>query len=181
VWANRSMWLEIKEPVPRTVVCFSPKRRILGRLGMKMVSVFFGIPETNFKIFRSDSLLTVFFEKRNRFLDFSIGIGIGIGVVFYRLFPSVTVLSEITGFVSQNFPELCFENFWKIVSRNFSELCFRFFGFFHNVIFRIAYRSLDKDYLFLYFLDALRFFWMDCVGRQLGPPFFMHMLCTSNI
>jgi hypothetical protein len=27
--------------------------------------------------------------------------------------------------------------------------------------------SLDKDYLFLYFLDALRFFGIDGVGRHL--------------
>jgi hypothetical protein len=36
------------------------------------------------------------------------------------------------------------------------------------VIFRIACTSLDKDYVFLYFLDTLRFFGIDGVGRQLG-------------
>jgi hypothetical protein len=35
------------------------------------------------------------------------------------------------------------------------------------VIFCIACTSLDKDYLFLYFLNALRFFRIDGVGRQL--------------
>jgi hypothetical protein len=36
------------------------------------------------------------------------------------------------------------------------------------VILRIAFTSLDKDYLFLYFLDALRFFGIDGVRRELG-------------
>jgi hypothetical protein len=58
------------------------------------------------------------FRKRNRFSEFSIGIGIGIGVVFYRPFPSVTgFLSEITGFVSRNFPELCLGIFRNCVSK----------------------------------------------------------------
>jgi hypothetical protein len=59
------------------------------------------------------------FRKRNRFLEFSIGIGIGIGVVFYRPF------SSVTGF-SRKLPDLClriFRNcvseFFGIVSRNF--------------------------------------------------------------
>jgi hypothetical protein len=68
--------------------------------------------------------------------------------IFYRnrrgVLPTISFgyrfLSEITGFVSRNFSELCF-------------------GIFQHVIFRIACTSLDKDYLFLYFLDALRFFW----------------------
>jgi hypothetical protein len=80
---------------------------------MKMVSEFFGILETDFEIFRSDSLITVFFRKR--------------------------FLSEITRFMSRNFSELCL-------------------GIFQHVIFRIACTSLVKDYLFLYFLNALRFF-----------------------
>jgi hypothetical protein len=32
-------------------------------LGMKTVSEFFGIPEIDFEIFRSDSPVTAFFEK----------------------------------------------------------------------------------------------------------------------
>jgi len=87
------------------------------------------------------------FRKRNRFSEFSIGIGIGIGVVFYRPFPSVT------GFC-RKLPD-CVSEFSGIVSLNFSELCLEIF---QHVIFRIACTSLDKDYLFLYFLDALRFF-----------------------
>jgi hypothetical protein len=59
---------------------------------MKSVPEFFGIPETYFEIFRSE---------RNRFSEFFIGIGIS--VMFYRPLLSVT---EITGFVSRNFPEL---------------------------------------------------------------------------
>jgi hypothetical protein len=110
---------------------------------MKTVSEFFGIPETDFENFRSDSSVTVFFEN-------------GIGFRNRRgVLPTVSFgyrfLSEITGFISRNFPELCLGIF-----RNcFSE----FFGIFQQVIFRIACTSLDKDYLFLYFLDALRFFW----------------------
>jgi hypothetical protein len=65
-------------------------------------------------------------------------------VVFYRPFPSVT------GFC-RNFPELCLVIFQNCVSD--------FFGIFQHVIFRIVCTSLDKDYLFLYFLDTLRFFW----------------------
>jgi hypothetical protein len=72
--------------------------------------------------------------------------------MFYRLFPSVTgFLTEITGFVSRNFPELCFGIFRNCVSE--------FFGIFCT--------SRDKYYLFLYFFDALRFFGIDGVGRQL--------------
>jgi hypothetical protein len=104
---------------------------------MKTVSEFFGIPETGFEIFRSDSSVTVFFQKRNRFSEFSIGISIGIGVVFYRPFPSVT------GFC-RKLPDLClriFRNciseFFEIVYQNFSELCLRFFGIFQHVIFRM--------------------------------------------
>jgi hypothetical protein len=74
---------------------------------MKRVSEFFGIPETDFEIFRSDSPVNDIFRKRNRFFEFSIGIG----VVFYRPFTSVTgfvgnyriCLSEFTGIVSRNF------------------------------------------------------------------------------
>jgi hypothetical protein len=77
---------------------------------MKTVSKFFGIPETGFKFFRSDSPVTVFFEN-----------GIGFGI-FYRnrrgVLPTISFgyrfLSEITGFMSRNFPELClviFQNF----------------------------------------------------------------------
>jgi hypothetical protein len=94
-----------------------------------------------FRIFSIGFTGNGIFRKRNRFSEFSIGID----VVLYRPFPSVT------GFC-QKLPELCL----GIVSRNFSELCL---GIFQHVIFRIAYTSLDKDYIFLYFLDALRFFW----------------------
>jgi hypothetical protein len=83
---------------------------------MKTVSEFFGIPETDFKFFRSDSPVTVFFEN-----------GIGFGI-FYRnryrnrrgVLPTISFgyrfLSEITGFVSRNFSELCLEIFRNCVS-----------------------------------------------------------------
>jgi hypothetical protein len=83
------------------------------------------------------------FRKQNRFSEFSIGIGIGIGVVFYRLFRSVTDFCR-------NFLDLCLRIFRNCVSE--------FFEIFQHVIFRIACTSLDKDYLFLYFLDTFRFF-----------------------
>jgi hypothetical protein len=41
-----------------------------AEVGMKTVSKFFGIPETNFEIFRSDSPVTVFFENRIGFRNF---------------------------------------------------------------------------------------------------------------
>jgi hypothetical protein len=89
------------------------------------------------------------FRKRNRFSEFSIGIGIRIGVVFYRPFPSVTV------FVGNY--RICVSEISGIVSRNFFGFFFRNFSAFD--FFRIACTFLDKDYFFLYFLDALRFFW----------------------
>jgi hypothetical protein len=77
---------------------------------MKKVSEFFGIPETDFEIFRSDSPVTVFFDS------------IGIDVVFYRPFPSVT------GFC-RKLPDLCLGIFRNCVSENFSEFsCMCFFS-----------------------------------------------------
>jgi hypothetical protein len=96
-------------------------------------------------------------------------------VVFYRPFPSVAG-------ICRKLPDLCLGVFRNCVSeffRNFPACDF----------FRIACTSLDKDYLFLYFLDALRFFdrwcWKaveinDLVSRM-NPPFSMRMLCISNI
>jgi hypothetical protein len=124
----------------------------LAKVGMKTVSEFFGIPKTDFKIFSIRFVGNGIFRKQNRFSEFSIGISIVISVVFYRPFPSVT------GFCWK-LPDLCLEIFQNCVSE--------FFGIFQHVIFRIACTSLDKDYLFLYFLDALRFFCDICVGRQL--------------
>jgi hypothetical protein len=123
-----------------------------SKLGMKTISEFFGIPETDFGIFRSDSPVTVFFENGISFRNF---------------------LSESAWCFTDRFLRLpvfvgnyriCVSEFSGIVSRNFSEL---YFGIFQHVIFRLACTSLDKDYLFLYFLDALRFFGIDGVERQL--------------
>jgi hypothetical protein len=126
-----------RQPVPKA-------RR---KLGIKTVSKFFGIPETDFEIFRSNSSVTVFFENE-------------IGL---RNFLSESV-SESAWCFTDRFLRLpvfvrnyriCVSEFSGIVSRNFSELCL---GIFQHVIFRIACTSLDKDYLFLYFLDTFRFF-----------------------
>jgi hypothetical protein len=78
--------------------------------------------------------------------------------------------------MSRKFPELCL----GIFSEFFSEFSSMWF-------FRIAFTSLDKDYLFLYFLDALRFFWgLDGVGRQLRLTIWSlerihHFLCTCYV
>jgi hypothetical protein len=39
-------------------------------IGMETISEFFGIPETDFEIFRSNSLVTVFFESGISFQNF---------------------------------------------------------------------------------------------------------------
>jgi hypothetical protein len=139
----------------------------------------FGIFQNSGNRFRNFSIGFIgndIFWKRNRFSEFSIGIGIRIDVVFYQLFPSVT------GFC-RKLPDLCLGIFRNFVSEFFSE--------FSNIwFFRIACTSLDKDYLFLYFVDALRFFWdrwcwkaveiNNLVSRR-NPLLSMHMLCISNI
>jgi hypothetical protein len=73
-----------------------------------MVSEFFGIPETDFEIFRSDSPVTVSFENGISFQNF-----LSDGMVFYRPFPSVT------GFVGNY--RICVSEFFGIVSWIFSE------------------------------------------------------------
>jgi hypothetical protein len=102
------------------------------------------------------------FRKRNRFSEFSIGIGIG--VVFYRPFPLVT------GFC-RKLPELCLGIFF----RNF--LACDFFASPVHLWIMIT---------FLYFLDALRFFWIDGVGRRLRLMIWSlerihHFLCTCYV
>jgi hypothetical protein len=129
----------------------------------------FRYSENRFRNFSIGFICNGIFRKRNRFSKFSIGIGIG--VVFYQPF------SSVTGFC-RKLPDLCLGIFRNYVSK-FSNMWF----------FRIVCTSLDKD-LFLYFLDALRFFWdiwccktieiNDLVSRT-NPPFSMHMLCFSNI
>jgi hypothetical protein len=88
---------------------------------MKTVSEFFGIPETDFEIFRSDSSVTVFFEN-------------GIG---FRNFLSESVSESVWCFTDRllrlpvfvgNY-RICVSEFSGIVSWNFSELCL---GIFRN-------------------------------------------------
>jgi hypothetical protein len=98
---------------------------------MKTVSEFFSIPETDFEIFRSDSPVTVFFENGIDFRNF---------------------LSESAWCFTDHFLRL------PVFIGNYRICVSEFFGIFQHVIFRITCTSLDKDYLFLYFLDALRFF-----------------------
>jgi hypothetical protein len=82
-------------------------------VGMKTVSEFFGIPETDFEFFRSDSPVTVFFENGIRFRNFLSEsesawcfidrfLRLPVFLENYRIF-----VSEFSGIVSQNF----FRNF----------------------------------------------------------------------
>jgi hypothetical protein len=115
----------------------------MSHLGMKMVSEFFDIPETGFEIFRSDSLVTIFFKNGIGFRNFLLESVSESAWCFTDRFLRLPVFVE-------NY-RICVSEFSGTVSRNFSELCLRFFGIFQYVIFRIACTSLDKDYLFLYF------------------------------
>jgi hypothetical protein len=117
---------------------------------MKTVSEIFGIPETDFEIFRSDSSVTVFFEN-------------GIG---FRNFLSEPVSESVWCFTDRflrlpvfvgNY-RICVLKFSGIVSRNFSELCLGNFRNFPACDFSHRLTSLDKDYLFLYFWTPLDFF-----------------------
>jgi hypothetical protein len=99
---------------------------------MKTVSEFFGIPETDFNFFRSDSSATVFFENRIGFRNF---------------------LSESAWCFTDRFLRL------PVFIGNYQICVSEFFGIFQHMIFRIACTSLDKDYLFLYFFERLKIFW----------------------
>jgi hypothetical protein len=89
----------------KEVLSFIAKENVVQQLGMKMVSEFCGIPETDFEIFRPDSPVTVFSKTE---------LSIEIGIVFYRPFPSVT------GFC-RKLPDLCLRFFQNCVSDFFSE------------------------------------------------------------
>jgi hypothetical protein len=70
---------------------------------MKTVSEFFGIPETSFKNFRSDSPVTIFFENGIGFRNF-LSVSVSESAwCFTDRFLRLPVLSEITGFVSRSF------------------------------------------------------------------------------
>jgi hypothetical protein len=94
---------------------------------MKTVSEFFGIPETDFEIFRSDSSVTVFFENeigfRKRYRNRR---GVLPTVSFgYRFLSEITgnyriYVSEFSGIVSRNFPELYLGIFWNFPASDFS-------------------------------------------------------------
>jgi hypothetical protein len=74
---------------------------------MKTVSEFFGSPETDFEIFRSDSSVTVFFENGIGFRNFLSESVWCFTDRFHRLPVFVEnyqiYVSEISGIVSQNF------------------------------------------------------------------------------
>jgi hypothetical protein len=85
------------------------------QLGMKTVSEFFGIPKTDFEIFRSDSPVTVFFENGIDFWNFLSESVSESALCFTDRFLRLSVfvgnyricVSEISGIVSRNF----FRNF----------------------------------------------------------------------
>jgi hypothetical protein len=94
-----------------------------SRIGMKTVSEFFGIPETDFEIFRSDSPVTVFFENGIGFWNFiseSVSesvwcftdrfLRLPVFVGNYRI-----CVSEFSGIVSRNFFSK-FSNMWFFAS-----------------------------------------------------------------
>jgi hypothetical protein len=124
---------------------------------MKTVSEFFGNPQTDFEIFRSDSPVTVFFKNGISFQNF---LSESVSESAWCFTDRFLQLPVFVG----NY-RICVSEFSGIVSRIFLELFLRFFGISQHVIFRIAYTSLVKDYLFLYFLNALKFFGIDGVGR----------------
>jgi hypothetical protein len=96
---------------------------------MKTVSEFFGIPETDFEIFRSDSPVTVFFENRIDFRNFLSESVLESAWCFTDRFLRLSVfvgnyricVSEFSGIVSRDFPELCLGIFQNCVLdfRNF--------------------------------------------------------------
>jgi hypothetical protein len=139
---------------------------------MKTVSEFFGIPETDFGIFRSDSSVTVFFEN-------------GIG---FRNFLSESVSESAWCFTDRLHRLPVFVRNYRIYVSEISGIVSRiFFGIFQHVIFRIACTSLEKDYLFLYFFGRFKIFWgLDGVGRQLRLTILSlerihHFLCTCYV
>jgi hypothetical protein len=96
--------------------------KICRPVGMKTVSEFFGIPETDFEIFRSDSSLTVFFENEIGFRNFLSGPVSESAWCFTDCFLRLPI------FVGNY--QICVSEFSGIVSRNFSELCLGIFRIF---------------------------------------------------
>jgi hypothetical protein len=85
-----------------------------------MVSEFFGIPETDFEIFRSDSPVTVFFEN---------------GIDF-RNFLSESVSESVWCFIDRFLRLPVFVGNYRICVSEFSGIVSRkFFGIFQHVIF----------------------------------------------
>jgi hypothetical protein len=143
---------------------------------MKTISEFFGIPETDFENFRSDSPVTVFFGN----------------VIGFRNFLSESV-SESAWCFTDRFHRLpvfvgnyriCVSEFSGIVSRNFFGIFFRNFpacDFFASPVhfwIRIAY--------FCIFGRFKIFLGLDGVGRQLRLTIWSlerihHFLCTCYV
>jgi hypothetical protein len=149
----------------------------------------------NWHTTRDENGFGIFRYSGNRFRNFSIGFtGNSIfsktesvfGIFYQNRYRNRRGVLPTVSFgyrFCRKLPDLCLRIFRNCVSEFFSEFSGMWF-------FGIACTSLDKDYLFLYFLDALRFFldrwrWKaveinDLVSRT-NPPFSMHMLCISNI
>jgi hypothetical protein len=121
---------------------------------MKTVLIFFGIPETDFGIFRSDSPVAVFFEN---------------GIVF-RNFLSESVSESAWCFTDRFLRLPVFVGNYRISVSKFSGIVSR--NFFRNFpacdFFASPVRLWIRITYFCIFFDALRlFFWIDGVGRQL--------------
>jgi hypothetical protein len=97
-------------PPPNSCSSFSS---LLLVLGMKTVSEFFGILETDFEIFRSDSSVTVFLKTESVFGN------------FYRNRCGVLPFVSFGYRFFRKLPDLCLEIF-----QNFSELCLGIFRIF---------------------------------------------------
>jgi hypothetical protein len=93
-------------------------------VGMKTISEFFGISETEFEFFRSDSLVTVFFENGTDFRNFLSESAWCFTDRFLRLPFFVgnyrICVSEFSGIVSRIFSELCLEIFRNFPASDFS-------------------------------------------------------------
>jgi hypothetical protein len=113
---------------------------------------------------RDENSFGIFRYSRNRFRNFSIGFtgnGFFENGIGFRNFLSESV-SESAWCFTDRFLRL------PVFVGNYRICVSEFFGIFQHVIFRIACTSLDKDYLFLYFLDDLRFFWYIWCWKAIG-------------
>jgi hypothetical protein len=127
-------------------------------VGMKTVSEFFGIPETDFE--RSDSSVTIFFESGISFQNF---LSESVSELAWCFTDSFLQLPVFVG----NY-RICVSEFSGIVSQIFSELCLRIFRNFRACDFsHRLYVSRQGLLIFVFFGCLKIYFGIDGVGRQL--------------